>query len=341
VAVLGELAALGLVVGGRLTQAGRLLAAGAPAEALEAALAGTMPPVVDTLVVQADLTAVVPGLPTPDLAELLRLAAEPESTGVASVVRFTPGSVRRWLDAGRSAGELLAELGRRGPVPQPLEYLIGDVARRHATLRIGATATYLRCDDPVALAALLADPAAAALGLVAIADTVIVSAQPPEHVLDRLRALGHAPLAEPGAGLAEPVVRRAPGRPVAAEAAPGPAAVTPALAAAAVRAMRASDRGAASSRATSGRGGVGGGVVATGHDQPIPTDPPGAVVATLRAAIAAESTVWIGYADPNGTARDRRVEPLRLVGGYLTALDLRTESIQSFALARITGVQRD
>jgi predicted DNA-binding transcriptional regulator YafY len=63
------------------------------------------------------------------------------------------------------------------------------------------------------------------------------------------------------------------------------------------------------------------------------------VVTALRAAIAAESRVWIGYADPSGAATDRRVEPLRLAGGYLTAMDLRTESIQSFALARITGVQ--
>jgi hypothetical protein len=340
VAVLDELAALGLVVGGHLTEAGRVLGhaapgTGAPTE-LEAALAGTLPPVVDALVLQADLTATVPGLPAPDLAALLRAAAEPESTGVASVVRFSAGSVRRWLDAGHSAGELLAELGRRGQVPQPLEYLISDVARRHATLRIGATATYLRCDDPVALAAILADQAAAALGLVAIADTVLVSPQPPEHVMDRLRALGHAPLAEPGAGIAVPVVRRAQGRTGAADgAAQGPAVVTPALAAAAVRAMRASDRGSVPRVAPATAADAG-----TGAGHPIETGTPGEVVTALRTAIAAESTVWIGYADPNGTARDRRVEPLRLVGGYLTALDLRSESIQSFALARITGVQR-
>ena len=48
--------------------------------------------------------------------------------------------------------------------------------------------------------------------------------------------------------------------------------------------------------------------------------------------------MWIGYADTSGVAGDRRVEPLRLAGGYLTALDLRSESIATFALARITGV---
>jgi predicted DNA-binding transcriptional regulator YafY len=61
------------------------------------------------------------------------------------------------------------------------------------------------------------------------------------------------------------------------------------------------------------------------------------VIEVLRSAIATDSPVWIGYADPTGVAGDRRVEPLRLGGGYLTALDLRSESITSFALARITG----
>ena len=71
----------------------------------------------------------------------------------------------------------------------------------------------------------------------------------------------------------------------------------------------------------------------------MPTLGPAEVVAVLRAAIAGDEPVWIGYADPAGVAGDRRVEPLRLAGGYLTALDLRSETITSFALARITGVE--
>jgi predicted DNA-binding transcriptional regulator YafY len=67
---------------------------------------------------------------------------------------------------------------------------------------------------------------------------------------------------------------------------------------------------------------------------------PPQIAEVLRAAIADESEVWIGYADPSGVAGDRRVEPLRLAGGYLTALDARSQAITSFALARITGAQR-
>jgi hypothetical protein len=332
--VLIELEALGLVVGGTLTRAGDALR-GEDRSALEAALADALPGEVDSLVLQADLTAIVPGLPTPELAGLLRLAADPESAGAASVYRFSTTSVRRYLDEGRSAGELLAELGRRASVPQPLAYLVEDVARRHATLRIGAAATYLRCDDPVALAAVLADPGAGALGLVAISETVLVSEQPPEHVLDRLRALGHAPMAEPGTGLGSPTARRARLRPTAATARPGPTqAVSPALAAAAVRAMRATDRPAPDASARTAEE-----AVRRPARVPVEVGSQSQVMAALRAAIAAEAVVWIGYADPSGVAGDRRIEPLRITGGYLTAMDLRSESIQSFALARISGVQ--
>ena len=102
--------------------------------------------------------------------------------------------------------------------------------------------------------------------------------------------------------------------------------MTPALAAAAVRAMRASDRPEAARRAE-------------GAAHPVPPGAPAEIVAILRAAIDKDEAVWIGYADPSGVTGDRRVEPLRVAGGYLTALDLRTEAIQSFALARITGVE--
>jgi len=271
----------------------------------------------------------VPGLPTPALDELLRTVADPESTGAASVYRFSPDSVRRALDRGLTAGALLGELGRRGPVPQPLAYLIEDVARRHAVLRIGSAATFLRCDDPVVLAGILADPGAGALGLFALSDTVLASEQPPEHVLERLRELGHSLLAEPGRGPAVAGPRRARGRGVTPEA--GSAAVTPALAAAAIRAIRANDR----------TGKPGSDPRPAQDDDrtlhPLPTLTSTEVQAVLRAAITADSPVWIGYADPSGVAGDRRVEPLRLAGGYLTALDLRTQAITSFALARITG----
>ena len=376
-AILEQCQELGLLVAGALTTAGRALAGPEP-DAVATALERSLPGHVDQLVLQADLTAIVPGLPTPALAELMRAVADPESTGAASVYRFSAASIRRALDGGRTAAELHAELGRRGTLPQPLTYLIDDVARRHAALRIGAAATYLRCDDPVVLSTILADSNAAGLGLFRLSDTVIASAQPPDHVLERMRALGHSPQPDPGRGPQAHGPRRARRRLVEHE--PVTTAITPALAAAAVRAIRASDRpsrataegiggGDVADRPAAGRtggggtggggtggggtggGGTGGGGTGGGGGasapsgreaiHPVPTTNPAEVVAALRSAIAADRPVWIGYAEPTGVAGDRHVEPLRLAGGYLTALDLRAEVIASFALARITGVQTD
>lgn len=324
-AILSQARTLGVLVDGALTSAGRAL--DGDEHHLAEVLGRSLPEPVDSLILQADLTAIVPGLPTPQLADLLRTMADAESVGAASTYRFSAASVRRALDSGRTSQELLGELGRRAVVPQPLAYLVEDVARRHAVLRVGPAATFLRCDDPVLLAQILADPAAAALGLQALCDTVVVSPAGPEQVLERLRSLGHAPVPQPGTGSASRGPRRTRGSDGVPEM--PDLEVSAALAAAAVRAIRANDRpGATGPVATGG--------AATSH--PIPAMTPPEITAVLRSAITAGSAVWIGYADPTGVAGDRRVEPLRLAGGYLTALDQRSQAIRTFSLARITGV---
>jgi predicted DNA-binding transcriptional regulator YafY len=82
-------------------------------------------------------------------------------------------------------------------------------------------------------------------------------------------------------------------------------------------------------------------LAATTPAAPPPADLPAApadqVSALLLAAIGSGGSVWLGYADPMGVTT-RRVEPLRLAGGYLTAFDQRARAIRSFSLARITGV---
>ncbi|NEC50156.1 helicase-associated domain-containing protein, partial [Actinospica acidiphila] len=90
----------------------------------------------DHVLLQADLTAVAPGPLERPLADMLGVLADVESKGGATVYRFTPASVRRALDAGRSAADLHAFLAAhsRTPVPQPLAYLVDDVARRHGHL---------------------------------------------------------------------------------------------------------------------------------------------------------------------------------------------------------------
>ena len=164
-----------------------------------------LPRAIGYVLLQADLTAVAPGPLTADLARELSLAADVESTGGATVYRFSAGSVRRALDAGRTGDGLLALLRERSrtPVPQPLRYLIEDVARGHGRIRVGTASAYVRCDDPAVAAEIAADRRAAELRLRPLAPTVLVSPSRRGEVLAVLRRLGYTPAAESPDGTME------------------------------------------------------------------------------------------------------------------------------------------
>ena len=208
-----EAALLGLTGLGGLAAHGRVAVSGGLAEAA-AMLAGILPEPVGHVLLQADLTAVAPGPLTADLARELSLAAEVESRGGATVYRFSAGSVRRAMDAGRTGESLLALLGEcsRTPIPQPLRYLIEDVAHRHGRIRVGIASAYLQCDDPATAAEIAADRRLAALRLRLLAPTVLVSPANRGDVLEALRRFGYAPAAQAVDGTVEitaPASRRA------------------------------------------------------------------------------------------------------------------------------------
>jgi hypothetical protein len=223
--VLDEAAALGVTGGGALSPPARALLAGDEAGARAAAEA-LLPPPTTSVTFQADLTALAPGTLHPALAAELHLAADVESKGAATVFRFSEASVRRALDAGRSAEELLDLLGAHATkgVPQTLAYLVSDVGRRHGTVRVGLATSYLRSDDPVLLAQALRSRRAAGLGLRQLAPNVVMAQAPVAEVLVALRADGLLPVEEGPDGVlvsAQPAPRRAASAP-SRSAAPGP-----------------------------------------------------------------------------------------------------------------------
>ncbi|MFI0784853.1 helicase-associated domain-containing protein [Streptomyces lydicus] len=305
-------------------------AAAARAAAL---LAPLLPEPVDHVLLQADLTAVAPGPLRRPLAEALGVLADIESKGGATVYRFTPASVRRALDAGRSAAELQEFLSShsRTPVPQPLAYLIDDVARRHGQLRIGAATAYVRCDDDALLAEILADRRAAPLRLRRLAPTVLAAQTSPEQLLDGLRAMGYAPAAESAAG--DVLIARADSYRTPPRTAPGPVPDGPpppdrTLLEAAVRAIRAGD------------------LAATAERKPVPAPAAGALprttsaetLATVQAAVLTHSALWIGYVNADGAASQRVIAPVRVEGGFVTAYDHTADEVRTYPLHRITGV---
>jgi hypothetical protein len=340
-ATLREGADLGLLVAGALSTAARLLldtdaatpaARRAHAQRVASALSAALPTDVDHVLIQADLTIIAPGPLVASVARSLRLLADVESRGHATVFRISESSVRRALDAGWDAEaihSLLAEISRT-PVPQPLTYLIDDVARRHGAVRVGSALAYVRSDNPDALGALVADRRLASLGLHRIADTVVICHAPTSEVIAALRGAGYAPAAESPDGAV--VIRRPEDRRIRA---PRAVAVTTrrapedALVSAAVRTLRAGDRASGPRRAT---------VVGPASTADLPSLSSTAIVTALRGALGDARPVWIGYADTDGAVSQQIVDPLRLHGGVLTAFDHRTDSVRQFAVSRVTGV---
>ncbi|GGY27048.1 helicase-associated domain-containing protein [Streptomyces djakartensis] len=297
-------------------------------------LAPLLPEPLDHVLLQADLTAVAPGPLQKHLADMLGVVADVESKGGATVYRFTPGSVRRALDAGQAASDLHSFLAAhsRTPVPQPLAYLIDDVARRHGRLRVGAAGAYVRCDDDAMLSEILADKRAAALGLRRIAPTVLAAQADPAGLLEGLRAMGFAPAAESAEGdvlITRALSHRTPPRTAPEPVPDGPPVPDDTLLSAALRAVRAGDLASTTPRKPGSAPAVNGELPRTGSAE---------TLATMQAAVLTGEALWIGYVNAEGTASQRVIAPVRVEGGFVTAYDHTADEVRTYPLHRITGV---
>jgi hypothetical protein len=243
--------------------------------------------------------------------------------------------VRRALDAGRSAADLLELFQTRSatPVPQSLNYLIEDVARRHGRLRGGAAAAFLRCDDPVLLTELLAHPVAARCGLRRLAPTVLVSPLSLAALLEEVRGAGFLPVAEGADG--EVVDLRAGARRAKVRAQPTRRATAPPTPsaeqlAALVATVRAGDTAAAflGKAAVPGKPSARTGSVSTAT-----------TLELLQGAAHAGSNVRIGYVDSRGVASKRIVRPVHVGGGVLEGIDRCADELRRYPLHRITSAE--
>ena len=280
-----------------------------------------MPPPVDHVLLQADLTAVAPGPLEQGLARDLATVAHVESRGGATVYRFPEAAVRHAFDVGWSALEVHEVIARaaRTEVPQPLRYLVDDVSRTHGTLRVAES--FVRSDDEAALAGL----AALGLGLRRIAPTVLVSSLPADELLPLLREAGLSPVVESADGVVQVARREAHRARAGVQASPPSGALAARAAAragATAAAVRAGDR-----------------VAAVRPPTRADRQTPASALALLREAAEQQATVVIGYVDDDGTIHDRVVDPLSADGGRLRAFDHRSERTRAFAVHRITSVR--
>ena len=366
-AVLAEAETLGITGGGALTEAGRILARRAAVSlderdvvrsgsggdaggaevtdgdahaeplsddetlaALEAALAADLPAAVDMILVQSDLTAIVPGRPAPELAALLERTSVVESRGGALTVRFTPESVRGALDVGYRAEEITQAIGRYSPAPLPdsLSVLIQDAARHHGAVRVRAVSALLRVGDEATAAGLLAEPRLKDLGLDEVAPGILVATASAGQVLRELRATGLAPVTEDASGhlVVGPATAQQAHR------APEP---TRPGSEHSVRRRRPGRRELAT---LVGRLRVGQEALQAAGEAAVATDPVHAL-AVLRQAQSSRSRLRLTLAGPDGAVQERQVRVLAVEPGRVRLRDVVRETELTVAVHRIVSVE--
>ena len=285
-----------------------------------------LPTPIDFITIQSDQTAIAPGPLQHDLAVELSQMADIESRGAATVYRFTESSIRRGLDHGKSSTEIIKFLTKisKTALPQPLEYLIADTARKHGQLRVGAIHCYLRCEDPSLLTEILADKRID-IALRQIAPTVLVSDFDIDEVLNVLRNSGYLPAAESAQGilLTSPHNKRVKNRPkppriVGEIEPPTSEAIT-----AAIRAIKVGEQSTAKQTQLRINGAI-------------PRTTANETLDVLSKNL--NKTLSIGYADNNGGVTHRIIDPQQISNGMLLARDHGTGELQTFKIIRITGV---
>ena len=365
-AVLAEAEALGITGGGALTEAGRILSRRAAASldeqdagrgggvgsaergdgdahaevlsddetlaALEAALAADLPAAVETILVQSDLTAIVPGRPAPELAALLERTSVVESRGGALTVRFTPESVRGALDVGYRAEEITQEIGRYSPTPLPdsLSVLIQDAARHHGAVRVRAVSALLRIGDEATAAGLLAEPRLRDLGLDQVAPGILVATASAGQVLRELRATGLAPVTEDASG--HLVV----GPATAQQARRAPEPTRPGS----EHSVRRRRPGRRELTTLVGRLRVGQEALQAAGETAVATDPVHAL-AVLRQAQSSRSRLRLSLAGPDGAVQERQVRVMAVEPGRVRLRDVVRETELTVAVHRIVSVEAE
>ncbi|MFT4229867.1 MAG: helicase-associated domain-containing protein, partial [Microbacterium sp.] len=273
-----------------------------------ASLAALLPPEIDRIYLQADLSAIAPGPLAPALDLRLRRMAKRESRAQASTYRFTADSIAAAVGTGETAESLrafLSELSLTG-IPQPLEYLIESTASRHGLIRVRATPgrSRVESEDAGVLATLAVDQAVRAIGLVREGDA-LVSRVSRDAVYWTLLDARYPVVAVDESGAPEPLHRRR-------VASDPPQAARPH--AGLIATLRASASGSADTDAAwLGR--------------------------ELDAAVRARATIAVVVDLPDGTTREFTLEATGLGGGRLRGRDRGSDTERTLPVSSIRSAR--
>lgn len=293
-----------------------------------------LPKTVDHILIQSDNTAIAPGPLEHEISQQLAIMADIESRGGATVYRFSEATIRRALDHGKTGDEIKAFLIKtsKTPMPQPLEYLIADVAKKHGKLRVGNTSSFIRCEDTALIAQIMNDKKLEVLALRRIAPEVVICDHDAADTMRILRESGYLPAAESANGLmlSGPRKNRALTKPRPPRVIGEIEVPSEDLFNAAIRAIRTGEK--SSHKQTRLR------QVASEALGALPRTTANETMDLVNRFIQEEKSLSIGYADNNGSVTHRIIDPIRVSAGALIARDHATGEVQSFRIPRITGV---
>ena len=293
-----------------------------------------LPKTVDHILIQSDNTAIAPGPLEHEISQQLAIMADIESRGGATVYRFSEATIRRALDHGKTGDEIKAFLIKtsKTPMPQPLEYLIADVAKKHGKLRVGNTSSFIRCEDTALIAQIMNDKKLEVLALRRIAPEVVICDHDAADTMRILRESGYLPAAESSNGLmlSGPRKNRALTKPRPPRIIGEIEVPSEDLFNAAIRAIRTGEK--SSHKQTRLR------QVASEALGALPRTTANETMDLVNRFIQEEKSLSIGYADNNGSVTHRIIDPIRVSAGALIARDHATGEVQSFRIPRITGV---
>ena len=293
-----------------------------------------LPKTVDHILIQSDNTAIAPGPLEHEISQSLAMMAEIESRGGATVYRFTEATIRRALDHGKTGDEIKSFLAKtsKTPMPQPLEYLIADVAKKHGKLRVGNTSSFIRCEDTALISQIINDKKLEILGLRRIAPEVVICEMDATDAMRILRECGYLPAGESANGMIltgaksnRALTKPRPPRIIGEVEVPTDESLT-----AAIRTLRTGEK--STHRQTRLR------QVANEALGALPRTTANETMDVLQQFISEQKTLSIGYADNNGGVTHRIIDPIRISAGALIARDHATGEVQSFRIPRITGV---
>lgn len=179
---------LAVTAGGVLTPPAHTCVQGGSQPILDALSQATeaFPQVAPGVYLQPDLSVIAPGPIDPRIGLRLLEIADLTAPGLATSLVITDRTLSRALDHGWTTDEIREFLTQVSltPIPQPLEYLLGDLAARHGAIVVAPLntpdgATVVRVRDPRMTSELLADPRLSMLGLT-------VSSEAPNTLVTRL-----------------------------------------------------------------------------------------------------------------------------------------------------------